>query len=285
MKRITSDDAVTHERVTARRDRRKPRRRTNRDDFYVDDSVARSSADKFTDPELQRLYEAGKISELLAELKSGKEATAYLVEGPAGLMVAKIYADLEVRSFKNDRQYRDGRFIADKRTGRAVEKRSGYGLAAQQEMWVQHEYAQLWFLHDHGIPVPKPMIGPHASDVADSGRVVLMELIGDAGSPAPRLADLRLDPETARDAFEQSVAIAAGLYGLGKVHADLSSYNLLWWQGRVVLIDVPQMVDAGANPSWRELLERDVNNLCRTFRAVGHQADPAVTLRSVLSAA
>lgn len=284
MKRIAEDEAVAYERVSPRRDRRKPRRKTTRDEFYVAAELATSSADKFTDPELQRLYEAGKISELLAELKSGKEATVYLVEGPAGLMAAKIYADLEVRSFKNDRSYREGRFIADVRTARAVSNRSSYGLGAQQELWVYHEYAQLWQLHHAGVPVPKPMIGPEPFEIHKSGRVVLMELIGDADAPAPRLADLRLDPDAARDAFAQSVALAAKLYQLGKVHADLSTYNLLWWQERVVCIDVPQMIDVAANPNWRRMLERDAANLCRTFKAVGHKADPEQTLRSILGA-
>ncbi len=285
MKRITEDEAVAFERVGRRHDRRKPRRKTTRDEFYVAADAARSSADKFTDPELQRLYEAGKISELLAELKSGKEATVYLVEGPTGLMAAKVYADLEVRSFKNDRGYRDGRFISDVRTARAVENRSRYGLGAQQEMWVQYEYAQLWQLHDAGVPVPKPLIGPEASEIHSAGRVVLMELIGDALAPAPRLADLKLDSQAAREAFEQSVELACNLYRLGKVHADLSTYNLLWWQDRVVCIDLPQMVDVAANPGWRALLERDAFNLCRTFRATGHRGDPGSVLRRILAAA
>ncbi len=285
MKRITYEDAVAHERVGPRKDRRKPRRKTTREELYVAEADALSSADRFTDPELQRLHEAGKISNLLAELKSGKEATVYLVDGPEGLMAAKIYADLEVRSFKNDRRYRDGRFIADERTARAVATRSRYGLSAQQEMWVHHEYSQLWFLHQNGIPVPKPMIGPEAFDIHNSGRVVLMELIGDELAPAPRLADLRLDTATAEEAFEQSVALAAALFRLGKVHADLSTYNLLWWEDRVVLIDLPQMIDVGVNPGWRDMLERDAINLCRTFRAVGHAADPQRTLQLILSAA
>lgn len=281
MKRIQDDDAAAFERIGPRKDRRKPRRKTTRDEFYVADGVATSSADRFSDPELQSLYEAGKITDLLAELKSGKEATVYLVDGPAGLMAAKIYADLEVRSFKNDRRYRDGRFISDERTARAVARRTSYGLSAQQTLWVQHEYWQLWQLHDAGLPVPRPLIGPEASEINSAGRVVLMELIGDREAPAPRLADLRLEPEVAREAFEQSVKLARDLLRLGKVHADLSTYNLLWWQGKVVCIDVPQMIDIAANQNWLELLERDALNLCRTFKAVGHKADPEVTLRRI----
>jgi RIO kinase 1 len=284
LKRITEDDAVATEHFGRHNDRRKPRRKTKREEFYVTDDVATSSADKFTDPELQRLYEARKISDLISELKSGKEATVYLVEGPAGLMAAKIYADLEVRSFKNDSTYRDGRFIADVRTARAVRSRSRYGLSAQQHMWVLHEYQQLWQLHDAGLPVPKPMIGPEASELGASGRVVLMELIGDRNAPAPRLADIRLEAEAAHSAFEQSVSITERLYAMGKIHGDMSTYNLLWWQGRVVCIDLPQMIDASGHPRAQELLERDVMSLCKSFRKVGMQADPGQVLRRVRAA-
>jgi RIO kinase 1 len=180
-------------------------------DFFVPGRSASSPAGKFTDPELQRLYEARKINDLIAEPKSGKEATVYLVDGPEGLMAAKIYADLEVRSFKNDAEYREGRFIGDARTARAITRRSRHGLSAQQGMWVMHEYQKLWELFEAGLPVPRPMIGPAAVDLRASGRVVLMELIGNRDAPAPRLADVRFEPAQAQDAFEQSVDFATRL--------------------------------------------------------------------------
>src|SRR5690625_1972049 len=118
------DDAETLERFGRKRDRRKPRRKTRRSEFYVEEENRASSADRFTDPERQQLFEQGRLTELLSELKSGKEATVYLVAGPAGLMAAKVYADLEVRSFKNDSGYREGRFMADERAARAIRNRT-----------------------------------------------------------------------------------------------------------------------------------------------------------------
>lgn len=281
LKRIREDDVVTTERFGRHKDRHKPRRKTKREDFFVPEGTASSSADKFTDPELQRLYEARKINDLIAELKSGKEATVYLVDGPEGLMAAKIYADLGVRSFKNDADYREGRFIGDARTARAIMQRSRHGLSAQQGMWVMHEYQQLWELFEAGLPVPRPMIGPAAIDLRASGRVVLMELIGNRDAPAPRLADVRLEPDQAADAFEQSVDIAARLYALGKIHGDLSTYNLLWWEGRVICIDLPQMMATASNPRAAEFLERDIASLCKSFQKLGINADAIQVLRRV----
>lgn len=284
MKRIRHDDVAAAESFGRRRDRRKPRRKTKREEFYVEADAARSSADKFTDPELQRLYEARKINELLSELKSGKEATVYLVEGPDGLMAAKIYADLEVRSFKNDSAYRQGRFVGDVRTARAIGSRSRHGLSAQQHMWVEHEYRQLWIMHDAGIPAPKPMIGPMASDIHEAGRVVLMELIGDREAPAPRLSDVRLDAAAAHDAFEQAADITTRLAVLGKAHGDMSTFNLLWWQERVICIDVPQMVDLTENPAFMDFLRKDIATLCKSFARLGVRADPEQLWRRVRAA-
>ena len=285
MKRIDYDDVETVERYGQGKERRKPRRKTRRSEFYVDRDAATSSADKFTDPELQQLFEQGKFTELLGELKSGKEATVYLVDGPAGLMAAKVYADLEVRSFKNDSSYREGRFMADERAARAIRSRTRFGLEAQQHSWVMGEYLQLWELYRAGVPVPKPMVGPEVFDIRRAGRVVLMELIGDHEAPAPRLSDIRLDPVAAADAFEQSVRIAEQLSALGRVHGDLSTFNLLWWQGKVILIDLPQVVMKGENPNYLEFLRRDMHTLCKSFSKLGVNADPGRVLSRVQAAA
>ena len=278
------DDAETVERYGQNKDRRKPRRKTRRSEFYVDTETATSSADKFTDPELQQLYEQGRFTELLSELKSGKEATVYLVDGPAGLMAAKVYADLEVRSFKNDSSYREGRFMADERAARAIRTRTRFGLEAQQHSWVMGEYLQLWDLYRAGVPVPKPMIGPEVFEIRQAGRVVLMELIGDDEAPAPRLSDIRLEPAAAEEAFEQSVRIAQQLSALGRVHGDLSTFNLLWWQEKVILIDLPQVIMKGENPNYLEFLQRDVHTLCKSFRKLGVTAEPEPVLKRVLKA-
>jgi RIO kinase 1 len=254
-----------------RKDRRKPKGRR---------SVTQlKTKNGFDDVGLQRLYEQGLFTELLGELKSGKEATVYLARGPEGLLAAKVYRDAAVRSFKNDQLYRDGRFIGDARAKKAIEQRSKTGVSTQQALWIMHEYLQLWDLFEAGVPVPRPRVGPGADDCARAGRVVLMDFIGNDEGAAPRLADVRLSPTEAEDAFEQSVALLTRLLELGKVHGDFSAYNLLWWGGRVVVIDVPQTVQVAENPHADELLARDVTSLCRSLKGV--RADPGEVLARV----
>ena len=263
------------EHFSKRKDRRKPQGRRSVNQLRTSSG--------FDDAGLQGLLERGLITELLGELKSGKEATVYLARGPQGLMAAKLYRDAAVRSFKNDGRYREGRFISDARVRKAIEQRSKTGVSAQQALWVMHEYTQLWALYEAGIPVPKPLVGPGADDCARAGRVVLMDFIGNDEGAAPRLADLRLSPDEAADAFAQSVELLGALLRLGKVHGDFSAYNLLWWQGRVIIIDVPQMVEVRENPSAAELLQRDVTSLCRSLKGV--RPDPGEVLAQVQRAA
>lgn len=291
--KITADfyDVGIHEnedRFSRRKDRRAPRGRQRLKDLLIEEEATLdgeefSNDQRFGDPELQKLFEMRKIDDLIGEVKGGKEATVYLVTGPEGLMAAKVYADLRVRAFRNDDVYRRGRWIGDVRIEKAIAQRSSKGLEAQQDLWVLHEYLQLWELFEAGLPVPRPMIGPDKIDLAHAGRVVLMEYIGDEERPAPRLSDLRLTPEEAESAFEQSVAIARRLHALGKVHGDLSTYNLLWWQDEVVVIDFPQLVEVAENLAASELLERDIVNLCRSFRKLGVRADPVRVSRTVRS--
>lgn len=272
MKRY-DDLSSSAEPFSKRKDRRKPKgRRSVRE--------LRADTGGFDDVGLHHLFELGLIDELIGELKSGKEATVYLTRGPTGLGAAKLYRDAAVRSFKNDTLYRDGRFIGDARVKKAIDQRSKTGVSAQQALWVMHEYLQLWTLFNAGLPVPKPLVGPGADDCAKAGRVVLMEFVGDEDAAAPRLSDLRLSPEEAQDAFEQSVKLLTSLLKLGKIHGDYSAYNLLWWQGKVIIIDLPQMVDIAENSHAGELLERDVRSLCTSFRR-SVDVDPYEILREI----
>ena len=261
-----------------RKDRRKPKGRRTVKEL---EQTKEKNEPRFEEPGLQHVFELGAMDTLIGELKSGKEATVYLAEGPQGLLAAKLYSDMAVRSFKNDQVYRDGRFIGDAKIEKAIAQRSRTGLNVQQALWILHEYIQLWELYEAGIPVPKPAVGPGLNECAKAGRVVLMEFIGDeTGVAAPRLADIRLEPDEAEDAFEQSLDIMVNLLKLGKIHGDYSAYNLLWWEGRVIVIDVPQMVNIAENKHAPELLGQDVTSLCQSFRRT-IDADPQIVLRRV----
>ena len=229
---------------------------------------------------LARLQERGYVQEIVGELKSGKEGTVYLGRSPVGPVAVKIYRDAEVRAFKNDQRYLEGRWIGDARLAKAIKRRSGAGRLALKAMWAAHEYLVLWRAWNAGLPVPEPLVGPDQSDVAEAGEVVLMRFVGDPEAPAPRLSEAVLDPQEAADAFAQSVAAMRGFWRIGLVHGDYSTYNLLWWQGRVTVIDLPQAMRAD-QPAAREVLAQDAASLVRTFARLGVEADAADVLRQV----
>jgi RIO kinase 1 len=232
-------------------------------------------------PEVAWLIERGFLHEVEGELKSGKEATVYTGRGPTGRVAVKVYR--QVRSFKNDARYREGRYIGDARTEKAIIKRTGYGKKAQAALWAAHEYAMLWHFHRAGIPVPEPLVGPERSEIVKSGEVVLMRFVGDETGAAPRLSDVALDEDAAREAFAQSVHWLGAIWRAGFVHADYSAFNLLWWRDRVVVIDLPQAVDA-RHKGARELLARDAASLCSSFRALGLDEDADAVLAEALRA-
>lgn len=220
------------------------------------------------------------MHEIVGELKSGKEATVYLGTSPAGPVAVKIHRDVEVRSFKDDRRYQEGRFIGDARLAKAIRLRSGRGLRALKALWAAHEYLILWRLFEAGLSVPEPLVGPDAFDLTDAGEVVLMRFVGDPDDPAQRLADATLSPAEAQDAFGQCLALMRGMWRSGVVHGDFSAYNLLWWRGRVVAIDFPQALTR-EQPGAEAILAQDAASLAVSLKRLGVEADPAAIVAFV----
>ncbi|WP_309570530.1 RIO1 family regulatory kinase/ATPase [Deinococcus sp.] len=262
----------TEQRLRRKRDRPQGRRK-------LDDLGAPSEED-IADDTVRRLVGRGHITEVVAELKSGKEATAYVARGPRGSVLLKIYRDLNARSFRNDSVYREGEVILDERAKRAIQSRSRVGLQMLQHSWVMAEYAHLWTLWNAGLNVPEPLVGPLADDYGETVPAVLMRLIGTEDDIAPRLSDAALSPEQATSAWEQSVTGMAQMLKLGYVHGDYSAYNLLWWENTVIIIDFPQL-STRQNPNFRDLLARDVQSLVTSFRKHSIYADPGAVLRDV----
>lgn len=268
------DDEFAESEQKLRRKPRKPQGRRRLADLTGDETG------DIADDTVRRLLDLGHISEVVCELKSGKEATAYIAQGPKGTALLKIYRDFAARSFKNDAVYREGQVILDQRAKRAMEGRSRKGLDMLQEGWVMAEYAHLWQLWQAGLNVPEPLVGPNVKTYAETVPAVLMRLIGTEDQPAPRLSDVRLTPAEARDAWEQAVTGMAQMLKLGYAHGDYSTYNLLWWENTVTIIDFPQLTTR-QNPNFSELLRRDAQSLAVSFRKHGLQETPEQTLREV----
>jgi RIO kinase 1 len=207
----------------------------------------------------------GLIAEVLAPLKSGKEATTWLCragrEIDAEMAVLKVYHEQDRRNFANDTVYQDGRVILVGQVARAVAKKTEFGYQARNAMWVDHEYETLTTLFDAGADVPEPF--------ACNEGAILMAFVGEGAMAAPQLQHAALSPEEARAAFSRLMWNVETWLAADVVHADLSAFNVLYDRGRVVVIDFPQAVDPRFAPAARSLLERDLTNVSRYFRRHG----------------
>src|SRR6185437_9425012 len=152
---------------------------------------------------------------------------------PGCLLAAKRYRDSGHRMFHRDSGYLEGRRVRESRVNRAVASRSAFGREAIAGQWAHAEFSALARLYAAGIPVPYP------AQILDTE--LLLEFIGSAdGTAAPRLAETRPDPAALAGLWDQLVQALTALARDGLAHGDLSAYNLLVHDGRLVMIDLPQ---------------------------------------------
>jgi len=200
------------------------------------------------------LVEDGLIDEVLTQLMSGKEASVYIVRSGDNIQCAKVYKEIEQRSFKQAVAYREGRKVKNSRRARAMEKGSKFGRDEQEKVWQTAEINALYKLSEAGVRVPTPY--------GCFDGVLLMELVtDDEGSVAPRLNDVTLTKEQAIRDHDLMIQYVTRMLCAGIVHGDLSEFNVLVDHLGPVIIDLPQAVDASANNNAKWMLERDVNNM------------------------
>ena len=213
----------------------------------------------------------GLITDVVRIVKTGKEASVHLClanRSTTGedLLALKVYHPLDRRDFRDESIYRDGEWIEERRIRAALEKKTRFGREVQGGLWVSREWETLRALSASGAPVPRP--------VASTGDAILMSFVGDQERAAPQLRSIRPDPDEAQDLFEQVLrAVERMLYG-NVIHGDLSAYNVLVWEGRTTIIDLPQAVDPRKNRHAPALLERDVQRICDHFGRFGVRSSP-----------
>ena len=207
---------------------------------------------------LQPLLDDGLVDDVLGRLKSGKEASVYLVASNGQVRCAKVYKEAEHRGFHKLAQYQEGRKTRGSRDARAKGRHGRHGRKVQEAEWKNAEVDALYLLAGVGVRVPAPY------GVFDG--VLLMELVVDAdGHPAPRLNDVELTPEQARLWHAFMVEQIVKMLCAGLIHGDLSEFNVLVDANGPVIIDLPQAVNAAGNNNAFSLFERDVNNMRETF--------------------
>jgi RIO kinase 1 len=217
--------------------------------------------------------ELAAVDTELGIVKTGKEADVFLVSrgvpdsGRSCLLAAKRYRAAEHRMFHRDAGYLEGRRVRESRVNRAMSKRTGFGKEIIAGQWAAAEFGALYRLWEVGrelgvriVPYPVQILGTE----------LLLEFLGTPdGQAAPRLAQLRPEPGELVDLWQQLVTALGVLARCQIAHGDLSAYNILVHDGRLVLIDLPQVVDVVSNPHGARLLHRDVNNVAGWFAARG----------------
>jgi RIO kinase 1 len=219
----------------------------------------------------------GAVDTELGVLKTGKEADVHLLERSVpgtdrrALLAAKRYRTAEHRMFHRDAGYVEGRRVRRSRETRAMARRTEFGRDLLAGQWAAAEFAALSRLWSDGVAVPYP--------VQVAGTELLLEFVGSPdGAAASRLAQLRPDPEQLVELWRQLVQALCGLARHGLTHGDLSAYNLLVHRAddgsaRLVVIDLPQVVDVVGNPQGPAFLARDVARITEWFAARGLAPD------------
>lgn len=211
-----------------------------------------------TPKRIEPLVEAGLVDEVVRPLMSGKEAAVFVVRCGDELRCAKVYKEANKRGFRQAAEYQEGRKTRNSRDARAMAKGSKYGRKEQEEAWQNAEVAALFRLANAGVRVPKPY------DFLEG--VLLMELVDDGeGDAAPRLNDVDLHPDDAREFHAFMIREVVKMLCAGLVHGDLSEFNVLLDPEGPVIIDLPQAVDAAGNNHAFSMLERDVRNMAEYF--------------------
>lgn len=193
----------------------------------------------------------------LRPVKSGKEATVHVVSCGDRKLALKVYIAPEFRAFQDIRIYFEGRFFRKPSIRKAIRKRSRFGKRFLHGSWVRREFFLLAKLAKAGADIPEVLDWTPTS--------VLMQFVGERLDPAPRLIDVRLAPDEAKNLLETLLKNVELFLETGIVHGDLSAYNVLWWNHKPFIIDFPQAVDLRCNPHRGELLKRDLDYLVAYF--------------------
>lgn len=221
----------------------------------VKDKHDRATVEQVMDPRtrmvLFKLLNKRIISEVNGCISTGKEANVYYSLGPTGTEYAiKVYKT-SILIFKDRDKYVRGEFRF----------RHGYCRHNPRKMvktWAEKEMRNLSRMHSNGVPVPEPILL--------RSHVLLMKFIGKNGFPACRLKEYEMNETKAREFYREMVLIMWKIYNKCKlVHADLSEYNILVFQGELVIIDVSQSVEHD-HPMALEFLRKDCSNITEFFK-------------------
>jgi RIO kinase 1 len=227
---------------------------------------------------LGAFYEHRWIEDVLRVVKGGKEANVYLCSSGSGVqaryLAAKVYRPRSMRNLKNDHLYREGRenldsdgnVITDDGQMHAMRKRTSYGQELMHTSWLEHEFNTLKLLHAAKADVPAPY--------ASENNALLMGYVGDEQLAAPTLNSVHLKYDEAHYLYRRLLRNVRIMLSCDRVHGDLSAYNILYWEGKITLIDFPQAISPQQNRSAYRIFERDLVRVSEYFARQGVPVQP-----------
>ncbi|XP_058830836.1 serine/threonine-protein kinase RIO1 [Topomyia yanbarensis] len=230
-------------------------RKADNDRLRCKDKQDRATAEQVMDPRtriiLFKLLSRDMICEINGCISTGKEANVYHATSKSGMDYAIKIFKTSILVFKDRDKYVTGEFRF----------RHGYSKHNPRKMvrtWAEKEMRNLVRMKKCNLPVPEPILL--------RSHVLVMQFVGENGWPAPKLKDVELNNSKARELYRDSVEIMWTIYNKCKlVHADLSEFNLLYHQGKIVIIDVSQSVEH-EHPHALEFLRKDCTNVTDFFR-------------------
>lgn len=217
--------------------------------------------DEFTKRNLFELESRGMFDELVCPIFVGKESNVFLAMKGDKKLIVKIYR-VQNCDFKKMYDYirQDSRYENLKRRRREII----FG-------WTQREYKNLLKSLKGEVNVPEAYALKH--------NVLVEEMIGD-DNPAPPLKDQY--PEDPEKFFKLLIKEVKKLYKAGLVHGDLSAFNVLIHDEKPYLIDFSQATLIKSSNA-KQLLERDLNNICKFFKKLGVESNPEEIIQKILS--
>ncbi|KAM3142160.1 hypothetical protein pb186bvf_005814 [Paramecium bursaria] len=201
---------------------------------------------------LMKLINNKQLKEINGCISTGKEANVYHASDLDGKEYAiKIYKT-SILVFKDRDKYVQGEFRF----------RNGHCKSNPRKMiklWAEKEIRNLKRISQSQIPCPEPTFV--------KSNVLMMQFIGKDMTPAPRLKDAQ-DVEYSNVYF-QVLHIMRTLHQECKlIHADLSEYNLLYYENKIYMIDVSQSIESD-HPQAYLFLKRDIQNINNYFKKQG----------------
>lgn len=227
------------------------KRRIKKEDLSKKRAAVESVFDERTVFQLRKLIISGPLDRIEGIISAGKEANVYLAYDQNGNEVA-------VKIYKIDRN--TSKWMRDYIIGDPRFKKIPKNISKVIFLWASKEYKNLKRAYKVGLNVPKPI---HIKN-----NILIMEYIGSENTPAPLLKDVK-DPEDVESLFQEVMTFIKNLYQKAHlVHGDLSEFNILYHNHKLIFIDISQAVDV-QHPKAENFLVRDIKNIVNFFDKLG----------------